>query len=132
MKQAPQILMQPMQWAPIPDIHDIEPLSDRDSDCLREIRDVLIRHNAIDRFAVSLVHRHFDVHPTEQMVEFTDIERRTLTIKPVSESKGLNTLETTWKFSKETSDRQRLNVCVSRCYYDPNSTPSHVGKHMAG
>ena len=132
MNQENQIVMQPMQWSPVPDVHDVEPLSDRDSDCLREIREVLVRHNSIDRFAISLVHKHFDLTPTEQMVEFTDIEARTLTIKPMSEGQGLKTLETTWKFSKETAVAEPLTICIYRCFYNRDSTPQHSGKHTAG
>lgn len=132
MSQANQIVMQPMQWSHVPDVHDIEPLSERDSECLREIREVLLRHNSVDRFAISLLHKHFELSHTEQMVEFTDIEARTLTIKPISESQGLKTLETTWKFSKDSATTSPLTICVYRCYFDANSTPQHVGKHMPG
>jgi hypothetical protein len=132
MSQLTQIVMQPMQWSPVPDVHDVEPLSDRDSECLSEIRNVLIRHNSIDRFAISLVHKHFDLAPAEQMVEFTDIEARTLTIKPIPESQGLNTLETTWKFSKESTAAQPLTVCVYRCFFNRDSIPQHAGQHTAG
>ena len=132
MEQPGQIVMQPMQWALIPDVHDIAPLSDLDSACLRELRDVLRRHNAIDRFAVSLIHKHFDMQPTEQMVEFTDIEARTLTIKPISSREGLRTLETTWRFSTETSDAHASTICVYRCFFNANSSPQHVGQHCAG
>ena len=132
MDHANQIVMQPMQWAQIPDVHDIAPLSERDAECLRELRDVLRKHNAIDRFAVSLIHKHFDMQPTEQMVEFTDVESRTLTIKPISSHEGLRTLETTWRFSAETSDAHAATICVYRCFFNANSTPQHVGQHCAG
>lgn len=132
MNQVTQIVMQPMQWARIPDVHDIAPLSERDADCLREIRDVLLRHNVLDRFAISLIHKHFDIASTEQMVEFTDTDKRTLTIKPIAASEGLPTLETTWRFSTDTTAMQTLALCIYRCYYNPNSTPQHVGQHGPG
>jgi len=131
-EQVKQIVMQPMQWARIPDVHDIAPLSEGDADCLREIRDVLLRHNSLERFAVSLIHKHFDLDPAEQMVEFTDTQTRTLTIKPVSEDAGLQTLETTWKFSAETTGMKPLAICVYRCYFNANSSPQHVGQHGSG
>ena len=132
MNQTTQIVMQPMQWGHIPDVHDIEPLSERDADCLLEIRDVFMRHGVLDRFAISLIHKHFDIASTEQMVEFTDPKNRILTIKPVSDNEALNTLETTWRFSAETTGMQPLTICVFRCYYNPNSTPQHVGQHGGG
>jgi hypothetical protein len=131
-EQPDQIVMQPMQWAQIPDVHDIAPLSELDADCLRELREVLRRHDALGRFAVSLIHKHFDMQPTEQMVEFTDPAARTLTIKPISSREGLRTLETTWRFSPDSTDASAATVCVYRCFFNANSTPQHVGQHAAG
>lgn len=129
MNQAAQIVMQPMQWATIADVHDVKPLSADDAECLRDLREVLARHGALERFAVTLVHKHFDIAANEQMVEFTDIESRCLTIKPIAEQAGLATLETTWKFSAEADEAQATTICLYRCYYDSRSTPQHVGGH---
>ncbi len=41
------VIVQPMQWASTKDIHEIEPISDKDSEILRELREVLVKHNAI-------------------------------------------------------------------------------------
>lgn len=127
-----QLVLQPMQWGSTKDIHDVEPMSDKDSEVLREVREVLLKHDALDRFGVTLIHKHFDLQENEQLVEFTDIDNRRLTIQPVSDSESLNTIETSWKFSKEPSGPQPLTVCVFRCFYDAQSSPQHVGKHMPG
>jgi hypothetical protein len=127
-----QVVVQPMQWASTKDIHDVEPISDKDSEVLREVGEVLLKHNALDRFGVTLIHKHFDLQANEQLVEFTDIVNRRLTIQPVSEHETLETVETSWKFSKEAGGPHPLTVCIFRCFYDAQSTPSHVGKHVGG
>ena len=93
---------------------------------------MLLKHNALDRFGVTLIHKHFELEENEQLVEFTDIDSRRLTIQPVSDSESLNTVETSWKFSKEPSGPHPLTVCVFRCYYDSEPSPQHVGKHVPG
>lgn len=130
MNQAEQIVMQPMQWALTPDIEDVRPLSEMDADCLREVREVLVKHGALGRFAVSLIHKHFDIAANEQMVEFTDITNRSMTIRPVAESESLQTVQTTWRFAEEVHGPQPTTVCIYRCYFDRDSTPQHVGKHV--
>jgi hypothetical protein len=127
-----QVVVQPMQWASTKDIHEVEPISDKDSEILHQLREVLVKHNAIDRFGVTLIHKHFDLQENEQLVEFTDVENRRLTIQPLADGEAINTIETSWKFSKETGGPHPLTVCVFRCYYDAQPTPQHVGKHMAG
>jgi hypothetical protein len=127
-----EVVLQPMQWASAKDIQEVEPISDKDSEVLRQLREVLLKNNAIDRFGVTLIHKHFDLQENEQLVEFTDIENRQLTIQPVSEGEGINTIETSWKFSADARVMEVNTVCVLRCYYDSQSTPQHVGKHMAG
>lgn len=129
MNQAAQIVMQPMQWALTPEIEDVKPLSELDADCLHEVREVLIRHGALNRFAVSLIHKHFDIAANEQMVEFTDIENRSMTIKPVAESEKLKLVQTTWRFAEEGHGPQPITVCVYRCYVDERATPKHSGTH---
>jgi hypothetical protein len=127
-----EVVLQPMQWASTKDIQEVEPISDKDSEVLRQLREVLLKNNAIDRFGVTLIHKHFDLRENEHLVEFTDIANRRLTIQPVSEGDGINTIETSWKFSGDERVMEVNTVCVLRCYYDSQSTPQHVGKHMAG
>jgi hypothetical protein len=127
-----QVVVQPMQWASTKDIHEVEPISDKDSEILQQLREVLVKYNAIDRFGVTLIHKHFELQENEQLVEFTDVENRRLTIQPVANGQAINTIETSWKFSEASSGPHPLTVCVFRCYYDAQSTPQHVGKHVTG
>ena len=128
-QQAGQIVMQPMQWALTPDIEDVKPLSEDDADCLKEVREVLARHGALGRFALTLIHKHFDIGADEQMVEFTDIPGRSMTIRPVADGDQLNTVQTTWRFAEESGHAQATTVCLWRCYYDERATPKHAGTH---
>ena len=75
-----------MQWQPVADISAVDPLLPADLACFRELRDVLQRYGALDRFGISLIHRHFDIADDEELMEYTDVEERTLTVKPVKKS----------------------------------------------
>lgn len=65
-----------------------------------EVRDVLLRHGAIDLFGLYLIHKHFDISPQEEMVEFVDFERKEVTVRPVnrSELEMANLVPTNWFF----------------------------------
>ncbi len=133
MSTSASIVLQPMQWASTRDIEEVEPLSDTDARLLSELREVLLRHEALDRFGITLIHKHFDLADDEHLVEFTDLENRRLTLTPVPKATVMSTIQTAWKFSKDPdAGRESMAECVSRCYYDQNSTPQHVNKHSIG
>jgi hypothetical protein len=125
-----QVVTQPMQWASTKDILEVEPVSDKDSGVLRKLREVLIAHDAIDRFGVMLIHKHFDLNENEQLVEFTDTENRRLTIQPMADSDDLNTIQTAWRFSKHEGGMEPLTYCVNRCFNNPQG--SHRTQHTPG
>lgn len=50
--------------------------------CLLEIKKVLERHNALGRFGVALLHKHFDLGEGEVLVETTDHHQRVQEISP--------------------------------------------------
>ncbi len=54
-----QIVMEPMQWSALTHIDDVEPIGERDAECLEEIRLVLAKHGCLRRFGIALLHRHF-------------------------------------------------------------------------
>lgn len=128
-----QVVVQPMLWASTKDIAEVDPVTDKDADVLRDLHEVLMKHNAVDRFGIMLIHKHFDLAENEQMVEFTDVENRRLTLQPMLEGTVANTIQTSWKFpSDPDAPREAMADCVWRCFYNPNSTPQHVGKHSVG
>jgi hypothetical protein len=75
------VSIMPMQWTPIDKLYAVPPLSDDDMECMAELRKALLKHNAVDRFAIHLVHRHFDMKDDEILVEYSDIVARTQTIR---------------------------------------------------
>lgn len=112
------------------DIHEVEPRLESETAAFIELREVLVRHGLEQKYGLTLLHKHFDLAENEIMVEFTDLETRTLISKPtdadsVSES---NIREVTWSLADDTV----MNVCVQRCYFNRNSTPQHVGQHANG
>lgn len=98
---ASTINVSPMQWGTLNDIDEVEPLNETDYECLRAIRQVLLKHNKIDRFGVSLLHKHFDVQDDEQLVEFCDSANRCLTIKPIKTAETMKSIGTMWKLTED-------------------------------
>jgi hypothetical protein len=86
-----------MQWASLRDIDEVEPINATDSDCLTEIRDVLMKHGKLERFGVALLHSHFPLGDDEIMLETADPTSRTLTLAAVKEADaGNNKVGTIW------------------------------------
>ena len=97
------------------DIDETEPFNrDRDQPLFNEIKEVLAKHNALHRFGVTLLHKHFDVYEGEKLVEVCDSETRTLTLRPVTDRLGADEtyVETNWRF-----DTNSLFV-NQRCFAD--------------
>ena len=68
------------------DINVIREIGQSDEDCLAEIREVLAKHNCLDRFGVTLLHTHFDMDDDEILMETCDPATRTLTITPIKKA----------------------------------------------
>lgn len=98
--------------AEIPDISEVSPLSDADRPMVDEIVGVLRKHNALNRFGLTLVHKHFEVADDEVMVESTDVQSRTQTIVPVKKSElpNLDYTETSWRL--DTGAPMMACVCI--------------------
>ena len=91
LNQMNQVLqIQATQWSELPDVDDVRPISEHDSACLRDLRDVLVQHGALARFGISLLHTHFPVGQDEIMLETTDETTRTQTVAPVHIGDGIN------------------------------------------
>ncbi len=84
------VLTMPMQWSDFQDIDDIEPMNDKDSECLAAVRDVLKAHGMLNRFGVALLHKHFDLSEDEILLETSDNAARTLVLKPTKRSEAGN------------------------------------------
>lgn len=121
-----QLAIQPMQWMKALDINEVPPLNDKDMQCFQEIRAVLKRHDALDRFGLTLIHKHFHIDEDELMVEFTDHEARTLIVKPIkcaSIDENFVTA-TNWKLTENDAVAERTCVCA-------RTSNGHTGGHAS-
>jgi hypothetical protein len=108
------IAIQPMQWSQLPDINDVTDFTPDDEQCFRELRDVLKKYDALDRFGLTLLHSHFDVADDEVMLETTDVDARTHLVRPVKRA-SLNDEAysiTNWKLAEGDDVVARVCVCA--------------------
>lgn len=120
------VQIQPMQWAHIPYMgsEELNVFGDDDAECFKDIRDVLIKHNALSRFGVFLIHKHFEVAQDEELTEYTDEAGRTLSIVPKkkAEIEPGSTIPTNWVFSAE-SENPIIGCTCAR------NASGHLGYH---
>ena len=109
------------------DIDEVKPLSDEDKQCFIELKEVLKRHGALQRFGVTLLHTHFPIYEGEVLVEECDEENRMLTLKPLKRSgfKEENVMQTNWRLDTNAS----VGTCTAYCLMDEGR---HVDKKHAG
>lgn len=126
METATVLNISPMQWMPLKDIDEVAPLNDNDTECLKEIRDVLLRHNKIDRFGVALIHKHFDMQDDEVLMEYCDPENRCLTIQPMKTGEEVRSIQTLWKLNAD--GNKPLAACYQQC--EVNIHGNHMRRHL--
>lgn len=118
----------PERLPALPDIDEVEPLSDNDQACIEDVRRVLEAHGALSRFGVVLLHEPFGIADDEVMMEFVDKARRTLTTVPVkaAEHREENSIQTAWRLDSSSG----LQRCERHCMrpYGPNGP--HVAQHI--
>jgi hypothetical protein len=96
---------------PLPDIDDVEPYGPADDTCFEELRAVLERHGALNRFGITLLHQHFEISEEEVLVESIDKANRILMSAPEpSESAGVS-VETSWRLGSKKVQKK----CETRC-----------------
>lgn len=112
-----------MQWAQLSDLHDCLPIAEDDLDCMKDLREVLARHNKLDRFALHLIHKHFDIAEDEILVEYNDVDEREQYFKVEKwNSEVMNhAIPTTWTL--ENTEPMALCVCAYR------QGQGHLGRH---
>lgn len=108
-----------------PHIDDVSALDDSDIECLREVRDVLKKHGRVERFGVTLLHKHFDLSEDECLVEETDVEQKlqVISVKKKGEVQRERVIETVWRLGDTPNV---IMGCERECYI------SHEGKHLRG
>jgi hypothetical protein len=70
----------------IPNIRGLRPVGAEDQECLDEIRHVLAKHGALQRFGVTLLHEHFAMSGDEILKEYCDEDNRTMVLTPTKRS----------------------------------------------
>jgi hypothetical protein len=122
-----QIQVQAMQWGNIPYMGgpDLEVFSEKDAECFKDIRDVLLKHGALKRFGMFLIHKHFEVAEDEELTECTDHAARELTIIPVKKSANdpAETTPTNWIFT----ETEEVAAACCTCRRNENG---HTGGHL--
>ncbi len=112
-----------VQWTRLRDLHEIAPLDNDDLACMRAVREVLMRHGRLERFALHLVHKHFDLAAGEVLVEYSDVTTREqrLRVEPRDSATARDAVPTTWLLA---NDRPEV-VCVCAM----RSEQGHLGRH---
>ena len=125
------INMSPMQWAPLKDIDDVEPLNEKDTPVLKDLYAVLEKHGYLDRFGITLIHKHFEIADDEILLETTDEKNRVLTMRTVKEAAPENqgSTQTMWKLQKG-GDYQTMARCFASC--ETNIHGNHSRFHNYG
>ena len=111
--------LRPTNWNDLPNIDDVEILTEQDEQCLNEIKAILDRHGRTGKFGVTLLHSHFRLDEDEVFLEHTDANARTLLSRPVKFSEIANKpyRPTVWRFD---------GPKASGCSYCP---PGAGGRH---
>lgn len=110
------------------DIDDVAPLNEQDAACLEELRAVLSRHGALERFGITLLHDHFPVYEGETLLETCDHANRTLTVQavPTVTLDRRDVVETEWRFSPS-GEIIAAMTCGKACVA---SGGKHAKKHV--
>jgi len=97
---------------PMPDVNEVEGLTENDHKLFSELRELLERHGALKKFGVFLLHQHFEIAEDEVLLERTDVSNRRQRIEPVKIGSlaGMQAIETSWRFDDDGP------VMYCRCY----------------
>jgi hypothetical protein len=122
-----------LMYQDLPDINEVEPLSDSDGACIEEIRKVLERHGRLKRFGIMLLHKHFDVANNEVLVETCNSRMRTLTMQPAikSDKSTRRAVETSWRLDLQDATTRCKTICLTQCSYDRNGNHTDNTYHKA-
>lgn len=75
-----------------------------------DVREVLAKHGALQRFGLTLLHQHFHMDEDEVLVESIDKEHRTLTLQPALIDSTGGT-ETSWRLDDKVAQRRCETLC---------------------
>ena len=110
----------------MPHVNEVVEYSEKDEPLFQELAAVLSKHGALDRFGISLLHRHFDLNDNEVLLEITHVKDRRQVTSPVSreELETMHILETSWRL-----DSKGRPQVEARCQKENTSIPpQHVDR----
>ena len=118
--------IRPMQWDILPELHEALPLDEADLACLADVKAALARHGKLDRFAIQLAHRHFDVADGEILIEQPDPVARTQHVSVGRPGDHPCAIATTWLF--EDGPELRLSDAI-HCVCMPVNPGDNCARH---
>jgi hypothetical protein len=112
-------------WNNLPDI-DAVTRAAADDAMFAELRQVLARYDALGTYGICLLHKHFDIGADEVLLETSDREGRTLTLRPmpVQALAEAQTVQTIWSMG---DGAEAVTKCHMVCYRDEDGF--HEKKH---
>jgi hypothetical protein len=121
------IQLESIQWSSLPDIDRVEPVSDRDAEILADLKAVLERHGATERFGVCLLHRHFDLADDECLMESTDVGQRVSVLNVEKRTDSPARIPTMWRFGPTITAETKCQIyCL--VHEGPNGG-NHIYRH---
>lgn len=107
-----ELLHERKKMKTLPDITEAKPLGSADKPLVDELVALLKKHNALDRFGITLLHQHFPISEDEVLVENVDTGARTQLIRPMKKNElgSLNYTETSWRL--DSGEPMMACVCV--------------------
>lgn len=129
--QTGTLVVRPMEWAPLQDIDEVEPLGEADAECIRDLYAVLAKHGKERRFGVTLIHKHFAMEADEVLLEHTDAAARRLTLAPAkADSDAIRrSVQTSWMLGP--SGEETVRGCYRRCFINVQGGHSDGGHYWA-
>lgn len=118
------LTIRPLHWAALAELHEVSPLDADDLACMAELRAVLANHGRLGRFALHLVHRHFELADGEVLVEYSDAKTReqVMRVERCDAPALQHAIPTTWLLDGPTP----LVACVCAVRVEHG----HLGRHQ--
>jgi len=121
------LAIRPLQWATLPELDEAGPLNASDHACMVELAAVLARHGKLDRFALHLAHKHFDLAAGEVLLERSDPDNRTQHVTVAQLDQVEHAVPTTWLLDTAPDMQAGANMIYCVCVTPP--TASACARH---
>ncbi|MCW3108646.1 MAG: hypothetical protein JWQ09_3152 [Segetibacter sp.] len=91
-------------------ISEVTPINEADKPVMDELYQVLKKHNALERFGITLLHEHFPIDDDEALIETTDSKNRTQTLITVKKKDitQMDVIESSWRLDTDEPSKERV------------------------